>query len=313
MCAANYSGSNDNDRVFAILGLYQGLTFTGHWRKRGRGYAVVLGNRNVIWHREILFDSREDIKMKKKTSIISMCFCVLLLVSCLIPSAAAANYAGSPKSVQSGWDGRTYTACSILRILPDNTEGGSDVGAGIEVISQDQEIIERDFIRAEPRLYLDGELFLAEGWHYTNGTDNGMYAEYFTYFTARIGSVFAQSAFGIYNGSGYTNYIAPATRTVSVASVTMRAEDQATPIQEELGVNANGQTYGSGWVDETPDLIKAIGAEGVKGYVYNEDLLSLGDKASINAEPAEIPDSIPLYAEDGTTVVGEFLIGCPNG
>ena len=59
--------------------------------------------------------------------------------------------------------------------------------------------------------------------------------------------------------------------------------------------------------------VPAVGAGGVKGYVYNADLLSLGDKATPDDETPEIPNSIHLYAKDGTTIIGEFLIGQING
>jgi hypothetical protein len=238
---------------------------------------------------------------------------LFVTIAAMVISASAANYAGSPRVVTSGWDGRTYSGMSILRIIPDHEQGGSDVGAGIEVIAEDGDVIENSFIRAEPRLYLDGELWLAEGWHYSDGSENGLYAEYFTYFVSRGGQVFAKSVFGIYNGTGYTTYTAPQTATINVNSVTNRAAGNGETVHEEFGINDNGQTYGSGWSEETPELIKAIGADGVHGYVYDDDLLALADKNSPYTVTPEIPESIPLYAVDGTTVVGEFLIGCPNG
>lgn len=252
--------------------------------------------------------------MKKRIEkIITPILLVGILFTTAIPVAASYYFSqGGPKTVTSGWDGREYSGQSVLIIEPDSVDGGSYVGAGVDVIATDGNAIARSYIRAEPRLYLDGELLLAEGWHYSDGTENGLYAEYFTYFFTPSGNVFAQSVFGIYNGTGYTNYTAPKTATKNIATVTSRAAGGFTTIQEETGVNANGQTYGSGWVDETPDLIKAVGAGGIKGYVYNADLLSLGDRTSLTNDPSEIPDSIPLYAVDGVTVIGEFLIGCPN-
>ena len=60
-------------------------------------------------------------------------------------------------------------------------------------------------------------------------------------------------------------------------------------------------------MSELPDL------SAQKPYVYNADLLSLGDKATPDDETPEIPNSIHLYAKDGTTIIGEFLIGQING
>lgn len=238
-------------------------------------------------------------------------FIPFLLISAFMASTISVNayeYFGNVLTITSNWDGRDYSGTSVLIIEPNYADGGSDVGCGINVLADDGRKIEDSFIRAEPRLYLDGQLWLAEGWHYSNGTQNGLYAEYFTWFTSRRGKVFAQSVFGLYNGVGYTDHTAPATTTKNLATVTRSMEEMA-PIQREFAINENGQTYGSGWIAETPDLIKAIGVGGVSGYVYNADLLSLGDKSSPNDMPSAIPDFIPLYAEDGETVIGKFLIG----
>ena len=236
-----------------------------------------------------------------------------LLISLIAMSvaAAAADYAGDPYYVTNGWDGRRYSAMSILRIMPDD-DGGSDVGAGVEVLARDGLTITNSSVRVRPQLFLDGSLWATDGWHYSAGNDNGLYAEYFTYFVSRHGNVFSRARFGFYNGTGYTDYNAEETRTIAVNSVRNRAATNEAPIQEEFGINLNGQTYGSGWGEETPELIKAIGAGGVHGYVYNAELMALGDKDSPDDIAADIPDSIPLYDVDGTTVIGEFLIGCLN-
>lgn len=79
--------------------------------------------------------------------------------------------------------------------------------------------------------------------------------------------------------------------------------------------NESGMTYGSGTnIDDKnpgPDLIGAIGADGTFGYIRAAD-------RAVNEEPPANPEeaanwkskgySIPLYAADGTTVIGEFKI-----
>lgn len=72
-------------------------------------------------------------------------------------------------------------------------------------------------------------------------------------------------------------------------------------------VNENGQTYGPDWghllEDETqPDLLLAIGENGVQGYMYPPEGIS---------SPSELadytpPKSTPLYLHDGETVIGTF-------
>ena len=60
-------------------------------------------------------------------------------------------------------------------------------------------------------------------------------------------------------------------------------------------VNENGQTYGPNIYDERPDLIASVADNGENGYVRQEDMYRTGE--------------IPIYASDGTTVVGTKQIG----
>ena len=101
-------------------------------------------------------------------------------------------------------------------------------------------------------------------------------------------------------------------------------------------VNKNGQTYGSGLHDdydmiEKPDLIHAIGIDGIEGYVLSADLYGTGPlhKPQNGDEVFEYMEqmdelikdaqargdaymyTIPLYDSDGMTVIGEFGIPIP--
>ena len=127
-----------------------------------------------------------NMKMVKHMALPFVTICALVSVTVM---AYEANYAGNPVTVTNGWDSRQYIATSILRIDSDSV--GANVGAGIEVVAKDKNTILKSYIRAEPRLYLDGELWLAEGWHYSDGTQNGLYTESSTYFISRWGEVFA--------------------------------------------------------------------------------------------------------------------------
>ena len=85
------------------------------------------------------------------------------------------------------------------------------------------------------------------------------------------------------------------------------------------GVNQNGETYGSSayarTYEEEPDLIAAIGDNGEKGYIRRseseeEDPSSPEEALRIQNERANQPPRIiPLYAEDGITVLDTFTIG----
>lgn len=79
-----------------------------------------------------------------------------------------------------------------------------------------------------------------------------------------------------------------------------------------FGVNTSGQTYGSSAGvshEDEPDLIEAIATNGEIGYVSKSDLYGDQPKAPEQAATEKLSDRIiPVYASDGTTVVGEFVV-----
>jgi hypothetical protein len=83
-------------------------------------------------------------------------------------------------------------------------------------------------------------------------------------------------------------------------------------------VNEQGQTYGHApynpsAIVQDPDLIAAVGTNGARGYVKATDLngpsFSSPQEAIAYQEANRDGRSIPLYESDGTTVIGEFVIG----
>jgi len=87
-------------------------------------------------------------------------------------------------------------------------------------------------------------------------------------------------------------------------------------------VNESGQTYGSNMeaesIETEPDLIYACGTNGISGYVKKSDLN--GDMPKTPEEAIEITRKnksqnsreIPLYEEDGKTIIGSYKIGGSN-
>ena len=85
-------------------------------------------------------------------------------------------------------------------------------------------------------------------------------------------------------------------------------------IKEGYPKNEAGQTYGMGGVIYgDPELLLAIGEDDVQGYVKNTDLI--GDLPESPEEALELNKiksfRIPMYLQDGKTVIGEFVVGSP--
>lgn len=86
--------------------------------------------------------------------------------------------------------------------------------------------------------------------------------------------------------------------------------------------NSHGQTYGSlkdaPGPNLEPDLIQARSESGVVGYVLRSELepapaASPRDAyAQMQAAMAAGPKTIPMYAQDGVTVVGSFVLDPPE-
>lgn len=93
----------------------------------------------------------------------------------------------------------------------------------------------------------------------------------------------------------------------------------AAPAAEQpYKTNSQGQTYGVVAeltnAAEDPDLIYALAANGKYGYIKNEDLLNCGPLSPDDTD-YEVRIfgnknycAIPVYEQDGTTVIGEFHI-----
>ena len=100
-----------------------------------------------------------------------------------------------------------------------------------------------------------------------------------------------------------------------------------TYLPTRFGVNENGQTYGTGAEDATPDLILVIGTSPdggeVEGYALATDLVAFSpDHPDHPANPEEAlrwqqerdekyPGGwdIPVYQSDGVTRIGTFHVG----
>jgi len=91
-------------------------------------------------------------------------------------------------------------------------------------------------------------------------------------------------------------------------------------VKTAWGVNANGQTYGVVNQSGTPDLIAVVIDHGkTGGYVTKHDLdCASGDAVSSPAQAATWDQrnyniTIPVYESDGTTVIGQFVVGNESG
>jgi hypothetical protein len=90
-------------------------------------------------------------------------------------------------------------------------------------------------------------------------------------------------------------------------------------VRTELGVNANGETFGVESPENgTPDLIAVMATNGASGYVYAKELYggpmpTSPEDAVKNFNTPRPPREIPVYLSDGQSKVGIFKAAGSGG
>lgn len=124
------------------------------------------------------------------------------------------------------------------------------------------------------------------------------------------GNYYSRGEGELYNGDGYTPFIC--SRTPNYSPVTYSSSADMYTVRR----NEKGEIYGSelylNEIGVQPDLILAENADGVVGYVRNEDFNAryvTCPEEAIAYMQNRAPRSIPMYLSDGETVIGTFEIG----
>ncbi len=97
----------------------------------------------------------------------------------------------------------------------------------------------------------------------------------------------------------------------------MAAGSTGAPAVAAAATNAAGQTYGTlpDGPDETmPDLVRVVATNGKTGYCRDKDTLGPcpDDDPEANTKACLRGYAIPVYESDGTTQIGEFVVGGPG-
>ena len=108
--------------------------------------------------------------------------------------------------------------------------------------------------------------------------------------------------------------VAAFTSAHSADSVMVDIPDQAQVKENGYPKNENGESYGpdiyaNTYPEYEPDLILAQNEDGVIGYIKKTDIKGGAEtlEEALNWKPQE--NTVPMYLEDGITVIGEFRIG----
>ncbi|MBU5442748.1 peptidase [Paenibacillus sp. MSJ-34] len=120
---------------------------------------------------------------------------------------------------------------------------------------------------------------------------------------------YSQGKAMFYNANGtyteYTAYKSPLGEATFIQN-----SKQIDYIKDKYAMNINGDTYGSAVSSNTdPDLILAVGTNGISGYVKSSDLVPEVDSPEAALEQNKTSDrTIPLYDVNGETQIGVFKL-----
>lgn len=129
------------------------------------------------------------------------------------------------------------------------------------------------------------------------------------YYTS-AGTYYGRGQVRVYNGNGYNTY-----------TTTMSPYVQGRSLANfEVHVNENNEIYGSEYFLEQhnihPDLISAIGDNGVEGYVkaidLEEPMPDTLEEAIEYQNNISSERTINLYKNDGITVIGTYTVEYGN-
>lgn len=194
--------------------------------------------------------------------------------------------------------------------------GNRTFRGAVYVVTVDQSLVPAKTILVQAELYEpnSAQAVCYSEWDYNDKADYWAYAVTPYYNSDNI--VRAAGGVQIYDGTKYVPIEAPSTRYSS------RSQDVSDELKATLDANgnypktANGETYGSGLLSSIvgykPDLISAIGTNGLSGYIRNEDASPIFVTKEeyeiyiVNLEAAG--RKIPLYDLQGN-VIGDFEIG----
>lgn len=218
----------------------------------------------------------------------------IVAITCISAFAIDASYSSKSTATVGG---RTYTYYSYI-------ERWNEEKLCARVYAGTSKVVPIGYIGLQSRMYnSNGALEQSSDWRYSEIEC----VSFDSYVYVRADSndyYYSKGRVKLYNGNGYTTYTAN-------ASPNMSLQMSRTPVQ--VTINENGDVYGSEIFLEAigveADLIYAIGENGVEGYVKATDLEGPVIKTPAEAvRQVRVNRTIPLYASDGISVIGSFVI-----
>ncbi|OZE20157.1 hypothetical protein CH262_23145 [Rhodococcus sp. 05-2255-1e] len=225
----------------------------------------------------------------------------------LAPSASA--------DTRTGWVGSTGPVGGNL-LLHTSTVSNTPLFADTRVYTAFGNTVPSATMGVRSRLFTSGALCVIKPYKFNSGPASSLNDPT----TGDCGPGFYNSHGFVraWNGTAYQEFVTFPSDPLQWGAAARSADDGS---DAAVTVNDNGQTIGSaeGITDDAqlPELVSAFGTDGQRGYVRSSDIV----EPDYTLEQAQaLPDNgqgvleapartVPLYDDDGATVLGEFSIG----
>lgn len=237
------------------------------------------------------------------------CILSAIALAACIAVPAFAEYSYGPSTTFSA-NGVTYIA------HPEIGSGDGSMINGYGMVNASR-TVQTGWMGANIRIYINTGTLFAQNTAYNN-----IDMQYFIAYTSSPpGSFYRFYASGTAYGWAGTSYVG---KSMSNTGPVSRSAESF--VVKSYPVNESGMTYGSGlsaeYVGEEPDLISAIGKNGIDGYVKNTDInmpIPSNPEEAVSLYGTSNIKTVPVYDVDGTTIVDWFdteigvgLEGTPN-
>lgn len=233
---------------------------------------------------------------RKARVILSVLITSILLVSSA--TVALANVESQTK-YYGPVGGYSYSNCATADVC------GLNVSASVNVSVRGASQVPAGYMGCMPGLYNSSGTLLIQGEWVYNSVAAGSMCTNTRLINPATGAYYSRGITAAFNGDGYDCYESYRTPNINYTHSDRDGED--------------GQTFSSSLnsdsIESEPDLIKAMGIDGMEGYVLSKDLIGDMPKNPEEAlalqkkNEAQGGRDILLYAADGKKVIGKFHIG----
>lgn len=230
---------------------------------------------------------------KNKKKLFAVLLCVLILSSSVVVQAyTESSWLIFPSVEGVTYKGKTSTHGNGSAMWANATTMASKGVAGGRMGSL-------------ARLYLNGSLVKSTGVIYNDGGAQSI-----------IASTPTNSTRGNYKAGGTSYIYNPSTGSYSAHTLINSPAQTFSDSEVEIIRNENGEIYGSEYelllYGIQPDLVSAIGVDGTEGYVKEADINAVPQTLEEALEYTPTAYEVPLYEEDGETVIGTFIVDVPT-